>query len=54
MTRHITIKLDDEYHKEIKEVSVKTGIPFTTIIKQGIKLRMEQLEKQKQKNNLRE
>ena len=47
MTRHITIKLADEYHKEIKEISEKTGITLTAIIKQGIKLRMEQLKKEK-------
>lgn len=44
----INIRVDDEFHRKIKQISKKTGISITALVVQGLKLRINQLEQPEQ------
>lgn len=45
MNKNVTFSLDEELLKRLKEVSEKTMIPQSKIVKLGIELALKQLEK---------
>lgn len=45
MNKNITFSLDEELIKELKEVSEKTMVPQSNIVKLGIELALKQIQK---------